>query len=190
MPSYVVIIITIELIFGCIMFHLWWSLRSARKSAGTLTATQEAMMKRVEIIDRQLAMVGQAVMPISTAFQAILVKELTHFHTPRMDALLEKLGPPFTLTEAEEEELLLALQEREQDMGDQITPSERDAAHIFPAVMRRARMEAQALGEMPMTLRMVTVAATALQGPQQHAMIQAIISGLPSQTKPQEDRKP
>lgn len=189
MTPWLAIFICVELIFGCVVFHLWWSLRSAKKATISMTTAQESLMKRIEVVDRQLAMVGQAVMPISTAFQAILVKELTHFHTPEMDALLEKLGPPFILTEYEEARLLDMLLERERDMGDLITDSERDAAHIFPAVMRRARLEAQALGELPMTLRMVTVAATALQGPQQHAMIQAIINTLPPQTKPQEGQK-
>ena len=179
MTPWFAMLLCIELMFGCVMFHLWWSLRSAKKSAASMIEKQESLTKRMATIDRQLAMVGQAVMPISTAFQAILVKELTHFHTPRCDELLEKLGPPFLLTEEEEAELLQLLEERERDMGDLITPSERDAAHIFPAVMRRARVEAQALGTLPMTLRMVSVAATTLRYPDQSQLIQAILSGLP-----------
>ena len=79
--------------------------------------------------------------PISTAFQAILIKELTHFHTPEMDALMAKIGPPNTLTVVEQERLAVLLNERMKDMGPLISDSERDAARILPAIMKRAKIE-------------------------------------------------
>src|SRR5678815_4707353 len=95
-------------------------------------------------------------MPISTAFQAILIKELTHFHTPVMDALMSKIGPPFTLTAAEETELIAALEQRTQDMAAEISDSERDAAKILPLVMKRAKLEALALQPEDTRLKLVT----------------------------------
>ena len=98
--------------------------------------------------------------PISTAFQTVLVKQMTHYHTPEMDGLMKKIGPPNTLTEAEEHRLTILLKERTQDMGSEITPSERDAAAILPMVMKRARIEADTLaGAEALKLRLVTVAA-------------------------------
>ena len=47
---------------------------------------------RIVELERQVALVGQAIVPISAAFQAILIKELTHIHTPVLDRLLEKVG--------------------------------------------------------------------------------------------------
>jgi len=120
----------------------------------------EKRERRISELERQLAVLNQVVVPISTAFQAILIKELTHMHTPEMDALLAKIGPPSTLTDAEEVELAEGLAQRAKDMGDQISESERDAALILPSVIKRAKAEsvALALGD-PMTLRLVTVAA-------------------------------
>jgi len=102
---------------------------------------REDILARLIKIETSLAVIDQKVMPISTALQTILVKELTHFHTPRMDSLLARIGPPSQLTDAEEEELTMALFERTQDMGDLISDSERDAAFILPAIMRRAKIE-------------------------------------------------
>ena len=104
------------------------------------------LAKRLKTIEDQLILVGAQVLPISTAFQAILVKELTHYHTPELDALLVKLGPPFTLTEAEMQQMFQLLVAREQDLGPLISAAERDAAHMLPLVMRRAKVEAELLG--------------------------------------------
>lgn len=106
---------------------------------------REDILARLVKIETSLAVIDQKVMPISTALQTILVKELTHFHTPRMDSLLARIGPPSQLTNAEEEELTIALFERTQDMHDLISDSERDAAFILPAIMRRAKIECQLL---------------------------------------------
>lgn len=97
--------------------------------------------RRLVDLEKQLALVGAAVVPIATAFQAILIKELTHFHTPEMDLLLTKIGPPASLTEIEFARLIELLAQREIDLGDMISPSERDAARMLPMIMRRAIME-------------------------------------------------
>lgn len=98
--------------------------------------------RRVAELEQQLSAVKQSVVPISAAFQAILIKELTHYHTPRMDELMERIGPPSTLSPAEEQELFTLLVQRTQDLNGRISDSEREAAEILPAVMRRAKVEA------------------------------------------------
>lgn len=112
-------------------------------------AEQTALIDRLIVLEKQLALVGQAVVPISTAFQAILIKELTHMHTPILDALMTKIGPPSTLSDDEFDELATALLERTMDMGDLISDSERDAAVMLPLVMKRAQREYQALTRDP-----------------------------------------
>jgi hypothetical protein len=104
-------------------------------------ASENRLQARVSELERQNSLVTQAIVPISAAFQAILIKELTHFHTPRMDMLLAKVGPPNELSTDEEDELRVLLIHREQDMSNEITDSERDAARMLPMVIRRARIE-------------------------------------------------
>ena len=115
-------------------------------------------VSRVARVEAKMASIGDTILPISMAFQAILIKELTHFHTPEMDALLVKIGPPFALTIGEEARLATLLTQRAEDMGDKITQSEREAATILPAIMRRARVEAEKL-DLPRDFKMQIVAA-------------------------------
>jgi hypothetical protein len=117
---------------------------TAKQQIAESAALQDAALKnRVAELEVQLSLVRQAVVPISAAFQAVLIKELTHFHTPVMDKLMEKLGPPFTLTEAEEKELIAALAVRAKDMGDKMSQSERNAATMLPFIMQRVRVQTQ-----------------------------------------------
>lgn len=144
------------------MLSTWfWKWRDEAKAAVLRREHyQQTIDTRMEDVEKQLALVSQAVVPISTAFQAILVKELTHFHTPAMDALLRKLGPPYTLTLEEEVELAAALQQRMKDMAVEISDSERDAAQMLPLVMKRVRTEVSAFG--PVNLYMVSVPVEAM----------------------------
>lgn len=143
------------------LFALYWfkrnqaSLRAEQERLARATVDKERE-DRLLALEKQLSLLGQAVMPISTAFQAILIKELTHFHTPVMDALMAKVGPPSTLTAAEETELIAALEQRTQDMATEISDSERDAAKILPLVMKRAKLEALALQPEDTRLKLVT----------------------------------
>jgi len=113
----------------------------ADKKIDDETRAREDIITRLLKLETSLAVIDQKVVPISTALQAILVKELTHYHTPVMDALLARIGPPSTLSEDEEQQLTEKLYERTQDMGVLISSSERDAAFILPAIMRRAKVE-------------------------------------------------
>ena len=138
----------------------WTHRKDKADKADKLAEANLLLLGRVSELEGKLALINQAVIPISTAFQAILIKELTHYHTPEMDALMRKVGPPSILTDVEEERLGQLLLERTTDMEDAISDSERDAAMILPAVMRRARIEASVLtGTKDMGLKLVTVAA-------------------------------
>jgi hypothetical protein len=116
----------------------WWNGVLARRQR--LRLTSEVLLPAV---------------PLAVALQTQLVKELTHYHTPRMDALLQKLGPPVTLTAAEATELQAAILEREGDMGNQISPEERQAAHILPVVIQRAQRELEQVGRGPVLAQLV-----------------------------------
>jgi hypothetical protein len=113
---------------------------------------------RVAELELQLSAVKQTVLPISAAFQAILIKELTHYHTPRMDELMKKLGPPVTLNEAEQAELAALLHARTVDMDGRISDSERDAATMLPLVVKR--VVAEGLADDPVRLGVVTTPVT------------------------------
>lgn len=136
------------------------SRKELRADALELATEKKAIMFRIAELETKLALVNAAVVPISTAFQAILIKELTHFHTPEMDALLVKVGPPMILSEAEQAKLTVMLKDREQDLGPEISDSERDAAYILPAVMKRARVEQELLSSAEtLRIKLVTVGA-------------------------------
>ena len=161
-PTLTTVLITLStILFGGLVSFLfaifWYRLNSARTERDRLRAEYAALILRVDLLDKQLALVGHDVVPISAALQAMLIKELTHFHTPRMDLLMAKLGPPSTLTEVEEAELLVLLKEREIDMDALISDSERDAAHILPAIMKRAKAEAEALQLQTSQLQTVAI---------------------------------
>jgi hypothetical protein len=115
--------------------------REVERKAEKLAAENNKLTERVLDMEKQLGMLNQAVLPISTAFQAILIKELTHYHTPEMDALMVKIGPPNILTDDEMARLVIMLEERTRDMGSEISDSERDAATMLPLVMKRAKFD-------------------------------------------------
>lgn len=104
------------------------------------TATAKAIADRLAALESKAAVTEQAIMPISTAFQAILIKQLTHYHTPELDALLAKLDP-YTLSDEEEVRFYHLLEERTRDMGSAIDESERNAAKMLPFVIKRIKEE-------------------------------------------------
>jgi hypothetical protein len=157
MPPLALVLLLGGLILVSFQGALWYGQhheRAERLAASALLSTT------LDTVTHQLALVGQQVQPITQVFQAILVKELTHFHTPTVDLLLAKLGPPFTLTEEEEVQLLEALKRREQDMGDQMTESEREAAHILPAVIKRVKREQDSASAMLTLFQTVSIPAS------------------------------
>lgn len=135
-------------VFGAVLTFLsmfFWKKRDALiTEAARIADENAALVKRVQDLEAQSALLKQAVQPISVAMQALLIKELTHYHTPEMDALLVKVGPPNILTDAEQQRLIVLLTERTKDMDGRISDEERDAADILPAIMRRAKVELDA----------------------------------------------
>ena len=101
-------------IFGAALVFVstlyWVGRKASHAKAAAATKAAEAVALRVTSLEGKLALVDQAVVPISAAFQAILIKELTHYHTPEMDELLTKVGPPSTLTASEIDDLARLLQ--------------------------------------------------------------------------------
>ncbi len=93
---------------------------------------------RVADLELKLAGISQQVIPLSAAMTAIFIKELTHLHTPEMDALLVKYGPPSTLTEEDWERLKEMLRERAYAPDPEVPQYERDAAIMLPMMMKRA----------------------------------------------------
>lgn len=112
-----------------------------RQEKVEIAAGHVALQKEVADLKDRLSLVSAQVVPFSTAFQQILVAQLTHSHTPRLDWLLKKIGPPITLTADEEKEMYDLLAIRQTELNGLIDQEEREAALILPYVMRRARAE-------------------------------------------------
>jgi hypothetical protein len=99
---------------------------------------------RVMDLERQIGIYGSQIAPINAAYQAMLIKQLTHYHTPEMDALMVKLGTatiPPTINDQEMKRLIVLLDERTRDMGPEISEDERDAAEILPILLRKVKRE-------------------------------------------------
>jgi hypothetical protein len=151
------------LIGAAIAFATSWfwyvqNLKSKAKERRDLAFSD--MVRRTAELEKQIAVLGQAVQPISVAFQSMLIKELTHFHTPVMDDLMTRIGPPSTLTVEEETELAAALKERAEDPGQHIPQSEREAALMLPYVIRRAKAEVSVQNSLP-EMRLVAITKVA-----------------------------
>jgi hypothetical protein len=159
--SIVLLIISATLAFLAAKY--WFERNQVVQEAQRIKEGHDKLMQRVAELERDSALVKAAVVPITTAFQALLIKELTHFHTPVMDKLMEKIGPPNTLTPEEEVQLATLLEERSRDMADAIPESERDAAQILPIVMRRAKVEQDQI-EQDSILAVVSVPKTHAEG--------------------------
>lgn len=161
-PTQVIVNSTLIMIFGSILSFLsawfWFAKNAAVARAKTIADEQVKTLERLKELETKLALINQAIIPISTAFQAILIKELTHFHTPEMDALLVKLGPPNTLSATDMERLEVLLVERAKDMAPKISASERDAACILPVIIKRAQKESDLLANAEVSkVKLVTV---------------------------------
>ena len=147
------------------LVFLCYGWRTTRYELAILHADARSLSETVTTLRSQLRTIHQAVIPLNLAIQNVLVKELTHFHTPVLDGLMAKLGPPFMLTDEEEAELLRLLTERERDMGESISPAERDAAKILPVIIRRVRRDlAHITPATALALQMGSIMPTASDG--------------------------
>src|SRR5678815_1345175 len=138
----------------------WFRKEAAEKKSAAIADDHQKLIGRVIELESKLALVNQSIIPFNTVFQSILVKELTHYHTPEMDALMVKIGPPYALTDDEAARLSVLLDERTRDMGELITERERGAALILPEIIKRARDETALLNSAEaMKMTLVSVAA-------------------------------
>jgi hypothetical protein len=118
----------------------WFQKTEAVKKADVLARAHGELLARVAELEIKERLASAAWLPITSAFQATLIKSLTHEHTGEVDALLVKVGES-TLTGRDEERLLHLLDERTRDTDHRISEAEREDAAIFPIVMKRARRE-------------------------------------------------
>jgi len=145
---------------GVITTWFWKSRDEAVRKATVIAGEHEAALKRISDLEKKQGIVDAQLVPFNGLMQAMLIKELTHAHTPEMDALMVKLGPPNILTPAEERRLTVMLQERYARPDPSVSEQERDAAFILPAVIRRARSEAQVLQDAEdIRVKLVSIAA-------------------------------
>ena len=126
-------------------------------AAGRRSSTRR-LTGRVSELEGQLSKMGESAVPISAAFRALLIKDLTHFHTPEMDELMVKLGPPYDLLDAEADRLSQLLAERSHDLSAMIDDNEREAAVMLPLVINRVRrdLEKSGIGAEPL-IRLLVV---------------------------------
>lgn len=154
--------IALLVIGAVITFGVQWALAKRTDRSRALEAAATELLKlrdRLAALEADNALLKKDVQPLSVAMQSWLVEKLTHFHTPIMDALLRKLGPPSTLTEAEEKELEAALVERAATLNGRIDDAEKDAAKMLPMVIRMVKAEIQTA--QPDTLQIVSTPAKA-----------------------------
>ena len=114
--------------------------QQAIKAAETLAVAHKELLERVGVLEKKEAVAAAQFVPIASAFQATLIKLLTHAHTGELDALLVKVAD-HTLTPEEEPRMLALLDERTRDMDERITEEDREIAGIFPTVAKLARKE-------------------------------------------------
>lgn len=109
-----------------------------------LESAKKAVVKRdeqIQELQRQMAVLQAESIPVQAAFQAMLIAKLTHLHTPRVDELLKKLGPPVMISDEEMAELRAALEERIVAVDARIDKEERIAAKILLDVAMLNRIE-------------------------------------------------
>lgn len=113
--------------------------------ADKLAKEHQELVAAVAELKSQLGLVSQVVTPINQAMQALLIRELTHYHTPELDALMAKLPPDGNLTEAEQLRIIVLLRERADELNGTIPESEREAAIILPYIIKRVKVEAESI---------------------------------------------
>ena len=123
---------------------LYWSLAIIMLiMAASFALTRYFTGRRENVLRAQIAKLYDKFgvpVPIDIAYQAMLVRRLTHFHTPVLDDLLARMLAG-TLDVQGRIELFDALRERGRDMGTLIDDSERAAAKLLPLVMERVALE-------------------------------------------------
>ena len=135
-------------VLGAVLVFLsawfWFGRQQAVRDKEAIAAEHQRLMDRVTTLEREAAVAASQWIPVASAFQATLIKSLTHAHTGELDDLLVRVAS-HTLTPAEEPRLLQLLDERTRDQDHRFTEDERKDAMIFPVVMERAATERKLL---------------------------------------------
>ena len=111
---------------------------------------------RVLAVEAQLSALAAAASPLSEVVRDAIIKELTHLHTPELDALLEKVKSD-TLSPDDERSLLRLLKDRAEEPNHLVGAGERDAAIMLPPILRRIKQEKEAISPTETELRIVSV---------------------------------
>jgi hypothetical protein len=119
---------------------------------------KKTLLIRIDNLERDARILrDRPAQSLWAAVQATVVPELIHAHAPVMDALLLKLGPPFSLTISEEQELDQLLYERIIAVNDPlISDRERASARILRDIIPRVREEIDMPPEVAV-LQVVTI---------------------------------
>lgn len=126
-------------IFSAIGAVFWRRRNALEKAKGELAEVARAQDKRIQELEKNLAVLTETVRPFWSAAVANLVAELKHPHTPELDDLLARVGPPSDLSDKEMKRAERLLLEVAQDTT--LPASERGAAFILPTVIARATAE-------------------------------------------------
>ena len=141
---------------------------AAKDAARSIAEEHQKVLLRLVELETTAKLSAQQFSPIVTAFQAILVKQLTHPSKDELDQLLVKVGPPHILTPDESARLAVMLKERSHDMGSEITSTERESAEILPIVMKMAIAEQENIAAAnlvsPAALKLITVLSVVTDG--------------------------
>jgi hypothetical protein len=145
--------LALESVLGALLLFIlaaYWRGRgqhAARVKAGAdLVKLMEERLNandvKMAISDGKLAALALAVQPLAALMTQTLVKTLTHLHLPEADALLAAVGPPNTLSPAQEARLAELMLSRINKLNASVGPIERNAAQLLPLMIERNRLEA------------------------------------------------
>jgi hypothetical protein len=158
----------ISAVVGVFVTLLWRAKTRAEVEKAAIAADHLATVKRLTETETRLAVVTAQMVPLNAAMLQAIVKQMTHIHTPELDALMTRVGPhavPPPLTPDEEVLMYRLVAERRVAVDAEIDEDERDAAAIFPVILKRANAEAIALADLAAqsparTVRLISLTAT------------------------------
>ena len=106
----------------------------------------DALLVRLEALERQLLVMSTQLSPMWAGVQARISADLTHPHPQfaEMDELLRKLEA-LTITEADRRRLRELLVERAASNDPAVSQEERESAQLMIGVMAKVRQEAKAI---------------------------------------------
>jgi len=123
-----------------------WAYIVAALLMASIAAVAIVVSKRLSGLEIRFKALTDRVTPISAAFRSELIRDLTHNHTPELDALLAKVGADEPMTPEEETRLNVLLKERVVEYDDPlITDRERDSASMLLMVNKRVHAERTAI---------------------------------------------